>query len=380
MLFENHGVHLHSSAYLVLLATTLGSGGLAWVDALVSWTLLLASAVLVMRWLHSDRDGPALGSPWTLLIMLLALHPGHLANLQWGWQVAVFLCLLGTLVAIDRLTARQIRVRDELLALAGAGVACTSFAIGLAVVPTALALIAARVDLSSRRRLRLAAPWLLLGGALATGFHSAAEKTVPPMVDLTDLAVYALNFLGAGIARFWNGGAPIIALAGVAVAIAAIARSPRKLASPWCGLLIFASVGALLTAIGRAPLFGTDHAFVSRYVSFSSLFWLGVVGLMAMRRHDVAQSPRVGAWTVRAAALVFAMALINAQHLARKAASVATSSRELAAAICATYPAVDRGILARIYFDQPEVAADRLDRLADLSYAPFNGAACVRGA
>ncbi len=87
-----HGGHLHTAAYVLLLATTWLSDGQTWLDCFVSWLLLIVYAGILLTLAgktlplkeRSERVAVA-------LIVLLALYPGHLANLQWGWQVAVFL-------------------------------------------------------------------------------------------------------------------------------------------------------------------------------------------------------------------------------------------------------------------------------------------------
>ena len=91
-----HGGHLHTAAYAVLLATTTLSGGQPWLDGVVSWLFLLACAAIVLTFAREAfPDGSRRDTGFIALIAFLALFPGHLANLQWGWQVAVFLCLTG---------------------------------------------------------------------------------------------------------------------------------------------------------------------------------------------------------------------------------------------------------------------------------------------
>ena len=92
-LFAVHdGSHLHAAAYVLLLITTELSNGQTWLDVLLSWSLLVAGAVVVMT--MANRSLPAGVPVWQWLLLTgLALYPGHLANLQWGWQVAVFVCL-----------------------------------------------------------------------------------------------------------------------------------------------------------------------------------------------------------------------------------------------------------------------------------------------
>src|SRR5690606_397376 len=111
---------------------------------------------------------------------------------------------------------------------------------------------------------------------------------------------------------------------------------------------------AVLTAIGRHAAYGVDHAFVTRYVSFSSLFWLGWFGLMAL------SLPTLAGRCARAmrvcVGVVAALALFNALHLVKQARDVAQRSAAIAEAIRADYPHPDEALLREIYFDQPEHA------------------------
>src|SRR5262249_43357867 len=135
-----------------------------------------------------------------------------------------------------------------------------------------------------------------------------------------DLAAYTLNFLGAGIARFATDLAPWLALAGLVSALWAFATSSRRSEGlPWLGLALFAVLAGFLIAFGRASLFGDSQAFVTRYVSFSSLFWLGWVGLMALRLAE--HGRRIETVSI---ALVAVLALANGLHMTKKAYEVGT--------------------------------------------------------
>lgn len=67
-------------------------------------------------------------------------------------------------------------------------------------------------------------------------------------------------------------------------------------------------------------------------------------------------------------------AAANALHMVNKAAQVGTRSAAIAAGIRDSYPDVHPAALGDIYFGQTEVAADRLRRLHDWGYAPFERA------
>jgi hypothetical protein len=234
-------------------------------------------------------------------------------------------------------------------------------------VPLALLLLAARGDLPRRRRAALALPWLLLACAMAWS-ESARAHAASEVAGIAPLAHYMLDYLGGGVARFATDVAPWLALAAIATGVHAFVRVRGDRASLyWAGFAGFALFAALLTALGRAAPFGAGHAFVTRYVSFSSVFWTGWFGLMALAHRARA----VRRWQSALVVLVAVFAVANGLHMIGKAAKLGASSRETARQIRATWPAVDDATLRAIYFDQPDVARERLQRLHDWAYAPF---------
>jgi hypothetical protein len=204
-LLRIHGGHLHALAYAVLLATTSISHGHPWIDCFASWLLLLVYLGVVVSFAREtfgrDRRGIL------VLIVFLALYPGHLANLQWGWQVAVFLCLAGVAISIRMLTLAGLSAAHVAASIAAAIVALLSFATAGALIPTALVIVALRRDMPRKTRVAFMLPWLALG-AFFVWTIGAPETSSNGVAHLGDVPRYALNFLGAGIARFATDLAP----------------------------------------------------------------------------------------------------------------------------------------------------------------------------
>jgi len=361
-----HGGHIHTAAYAVLLVTTTASHATAWVDCVTSWLLLIAAAALLSVALRETlARGVVFPTLLPLLAVLLLLHPGHLANLQWGWQVAVFLCLLGVAGTIIALTRPTLDAKRNVIALACTLLACTSFATGLAMLPVALVLIGLRRELPRSRRMTLALPWAI-ALALAIGLRPRLGTPIG-LSDAPLLATYMLNFIGAGIARFATDLAPWLAALGILSACAmAIRLRAQREALPWMGLTAFAIVASGLVAIARAPSFGADHAFVTRYVSFSTLFWLGWTGMLASLHS--ASSPRL---MQVGAIMVFVFAAANGLHMIHKASQVGARTGDIAATIARDYPDIDSALLREVHFDREDTAAERIRMLHDLGYPPF---------
>lgn len=371
--WDTHGGHMHAAAYAVLLLTTAVSGGQPWLDCAVSWVLLILYATIVLRLASASVAPGGIRRRWMLGIAFLALFPGHLANLQWGWQIAVFLCLLGVAVAIARLTATKFSWRHNAAALAAAVLAYFSFATGVALIPTAFLLIALRRDLSPVQKIGFMAPWLLLGMLVLLNHasfvaHATSSHSAPQLLH------YTLNFLGAGVLRFATDLAPWLALMGVVTGLHAFAAARRaQYGLCWLGFFLFAIVSAVLTALGRVEPFGVDHAFVTRYVSFSSLFWLGWLGLMAIASRI--EGDATNRWRMPLGAAVMVFAAANALHMIKQAATVAEETRTIAAQVRKTWPQVDDALLRGIYFDESTLAGERLEVLRTWSFPPFDEAA-----
>lgn len=369
--WDIHGGHLHTSAYAVLLFTTWLADGQPWLDGVVSWLLLAAYAAIIIRFLGGIRSASVTTSTALVVaIALLCLYPGHLANLQWGWQVAVFLCMTSAVASIHLLTRTHVSWVAHTLAILSGLIAMTSFATGIAIAPVALLLIVLRNGESPARRIGWSLPWLaLIAVFLWKGLAVAEQSGVGPSNPVT-VVHYALNVIGGGVARFATDIAPWLAALAIAALVPMLLQlRGNRQALPWLGLVTFAMIAALAIAWGRAMPFGTDHAFATRYVSFSSMFWLGWLGLF---RLVCLQSPRLHIAAVHSViGIILAFAVVNAANLIGKAASLSERTGDIAAAIRDQFPDVDPALLNSIYFDQPDIALERVKALHRLGFPPF---------
>ena len=363
--------HVHVLAYAVLLATTYLSQGEPWLDCAVGWLGLVVYAALVAMLMR--RTLPMRGTAAQaicLLMVFLALYPGHLPNLQWGWQVAVFMSLLASIVVIDRLALRVLSWANIALGLFAGLCAYLSFATAVALVPTVVLLAALRDDQPRTRRIVIAVAWLLSGlsAYVLTRAYNGTEIGTAP--SLAVLLRYALNFLGGGIGRFATDIAPLLALCALGSGIWAYLRSTdRRKSLPWLGCFVFGISCAFVVAAARAAGNGAQHAFVMRYVSFSSVFWLGWLGLMALADWRESAQAKLLDVCIAVAAL---FAVVNAVQMTRKTARIAEETRATAEALRTTWPNVDSQLLRSLYFDQPDLAKQRLAGLQALGFPPFD--------
>lgn len=371
MLTPYNGTHVLAVPYLSMLTTLSLGHGSTWLDGVTSWVMMVATAVIIIGVALRELPVNAPRWPWLVLIFL-ALYPGHLANLQWGWQVQIFICLLGAVATIALLNAAAASTARMIAALTASVVAGLSFGASVVLLPIALLLIALRTDMTTRRKGAWSFSWLILG-ALATlpYLHGVEWEANARLVSVFELVHYTLNFIGSGIARFATDLAPWLALLAMVSALDAwlkLARDQRG--SAWLGFLLLGLGTALITAVARVVPFGADHAFAQRYISFSILFWLGWYGLLLTALPHVKGLRRRIYSSLMG---IFAMLLIaNALHLIRKAAITHQRGVATADVIARTWPDVDDQVLRAIYFDQPDVARQRLLLLHQFGFAPFN--------
>jgi len=375
--FRIHGGHLHTAAYAVLLATTWLSHGQTWLDCLTSWVFLCLYAAFVFaicRDTLSLDSGKARAA--AALIIFLVLYPGHLANLQWGWQVAVFLCLSGAAATIHFVTASELDWKRNAAALLATVIALLSFGTALVLIPIALLAIMARSEWSVGKRTAFAGPWLGCGLAATCAMYSDTGLISPnSSAGAFEVAVhgwhvvhYVLNYLGSGIGRFTSELAPWLALSALIVGTAMIVATRReRKAWPWVGLMLFGLLSAGLTALGRADE-GVAQAFVSRYVSFSSTFWLGWIGLLTVATRGAAKNVVVPCVT----GAIALFALVNAVSMAKRAERLADEAHAQAAVVCVAWPNVDRSLLQGMHYDGADVALERLRVVHALGFAPFD--------
>lgn len=370
------GSHLHASGYAVLLLTTTLSGGQPWLDCLASLCLLVLQAWILMRVAGAAPAGRIEGV-WLLALLWLALNPGHLVNLQWGWQVAVFISTLGAVATIALLTRPGLSAAGNLLAVLLASLGVLGFSTTLAVFPIALGLLALHPGLSRAQRALWALPWLLAGAALV-GWVWAGRAGTAAMPGLGTLLAYVLNYLGAGVSRLATAAAPVWAALALATAAWTVVRRWHPAFLPWLALMLFGIGCALLTALGRAAEYGADHAFVTRYVSFSSLFWFGWTGLMLVAWRDAQPAWRRLVRPLLSVLLVFLLG--NGIHMAKQARELHVRAQGYAAHIRASWPDVDAEVMEAAYGWRAEAAHGHLATLRKRGFAPFDDAPAATGA
>ena len=338
----------------------------------IRWELaanvLLAAATFAVAIRMYRRHDPRRALPLSMFASLLIFNPSQWENWSWGWGMQIFLNTAAVLAGLGLLAYGR-RGTAQLAAAAALGLVATfSFATGLFFWLVAYPLVL--LDRQGRRARAViwTAVTLAVWGLYFYRFDAAAGS--PLDLDLETLKLYGgyvSLYVGAPI-FFFNGylalyGGFLALVAFAACGLLVLRRAVWRPALPWICVSLYAIASALLTGAGRLD-FGLLQALSSRYVTISSLFWLGFAGLL------VTLPWRAPRW---APGLALAMAVLclvlSARHGALGFRAQWQLKRELREALRAGEPA-DFTVL----MPKPRLLQQRLEVLRRLRLSVFRDA------
>jgi hypothetical protein len=339
------------------------------VDAFVNVGLALVVLGLAIALLRRQRiDGLALAT-----VPLSALVFSARQRWTWGLMSSFLGAVLPLVLALWLLTGRAPSWWRLLAASGLAALATWNVGPGVVLWP-ALALAA---WLAGYRR-----PAHLLFGIVAFVVSMAVflvghARPVVTAGSAVELASYTLAFLGGPLvpedARFIPLATALGAL-GLGVVVASVGTltdegGGLEPTAAWLGLCAFSLGTAALAALARAPLLDTVplQPLRARYVTLSTPFWVGVVGLVILA---VTTTRRRRALVVSAWALLAALApfYLLANVTAARAPVLPTSAHERC---LQAFPTTrDATCLADVVYS-PRAIQTRIDTLAALGLAAF---------
>ena len=356
-LFGLHGNHWHASGYLVQLGLGEVTGMGHWAESLTSVLVAGLGFLALARIL--DRSLQQFGAERMMIWVFAAaafflFSLDQAANWLWGWQVAVFINVSGALWMIERLSCGPTSLRNTGLAILAAAASVYAFGTGWALIPIGFALLLVQGALNSRQGIASLVVWIAFTGLLLWHFSlaltdSSAAYTVNSTPDFTDpnallgMMHYAINFVASPVIRFARDSSVPAFLIGAGLlawsawTLRAIARDKLlHSAAPLLALAAYSMGAGLLTAIGRWEGFGVKHAFVSRYISFGTLFWIAVFALALIA---IARS-QTGARKVALAAigLLFVLKIGNIPSVVQKTVGLSNEIKTAAAGLAEDYP------------------------------------------
>lgn len=213
-------------------------------------------------------------------------------NWYFGWQICYFLAIAMSLFSISLLVNCDRLAALFFLAVTVAFIATYSFASSVLIWPLGLVVL-----ILNKQSVRLMGMWAFFGLVCTISyFHGLTGESVFEANKSLDYLIYFLMYLGAPlsmenhlVAMIW-GGMGLLAMIYIiytnhASADFILPRGVGKSTHRVFLLLLMASIFSILNGvmIGIARLgFGSEYALLSRYTSFSSIFWISLIFLLLM--------------------------------------------------------------------------------------------------
>lgn len=241
--------------------------------------LMVAAAVLLVLALRQTLRNTVAVAASVVPVSILFFAPGQYENWLQPFQLAFLGTSFGVVLALWALSHTTSRVRWLVVAITGAMIATLCSAAGLVAW---VALIPAVVVCGYRVTLWLAVA-LPTVAVYVAGLPATGHQSGPIM--LANAVRYSLAYLGAPLGDTDLTRATLFGAGSVLLMVAVLVTIVRdralwKPGAVWVSLALFAAGCDLLSTYARLS-FGVNEALQSRYQTFSSLWWIALIALVA---------------------------------------------------------------------------------------------------
>lgn len=282
----------------------------------------IANFVLVSRIiLHSERALDRKGALWVLPVLALLFFSVSQHQIWvWGLQLMVTftsLCMLTVIFVLSRnaLTLKQVSCATGL-----AIVASYSFGAGLTIWPAGLVLLLLHAVRQPTRDVRYVVCWVLASVLVLLGYF-VGYKATPTNESALDVLgspigylAYCFTYLGGPLVAYYAPFALAIGLAGSLMFLFLLYRIVVReeigvhVVSPYVGFAVIACCTAMLTGLKHHSE-GIHQALSSRFLIWSTLFWVGTLGLLyVLSLVTPSKRVRISCYAVSALLCVFTLA------------------------------------------------------------------------
>lgn len=369
--FDRHGDHMHSSAYLVmLLLAKFSHWNLLWesvamlvINAVTFWLLY----PIIIRPIINDNT--KYSSAIVFIIALMFFSLSHAGNLIWTWQLAVYTAVFGAVLCISALCRSNLGTLAFASAALGALISSFSFSCGFVLWPIGLTIIALKNELTNSQKLSFSIIWLIISAAVFIYFFKITSNEFSQNIDFSIIRsiTFLLYALGTPIAYFSRSLSLVIASMGLIYMVYLCIKlrkdiicAKHTLPITAVGFTMFGIGSILLISLGRLEL-GFDQARSFRYIIFSQFFWIGLAALhwwkITQSAHSSipAQSKTHSRFSFTITVLSITLIAFTSQKVARSAAryseeytagvskALNTSPKELRSYLSSmAYPSADK--------------------------------------
>jgi hypothetical protein len=315
-------------------------------------------------------------SPWLkIFTSLMVFSMVQYENWQWGWQIQMFLSVLGSVIAIWAANKWRGKTIALIIIILAAVLSSYSFNTGLLTWPAVLVVMLLQREWKRRHIIMLILACL---AAVLLYYHRYTKCRSSLFVFLflrhpLIYTRYVLTYLGCSLSwtRSSSYMTALVILALTLLAILNIWRFDRQKLrnlAPWLALALYVCLAACITGVGRLDS-GWQQALASRYTTISMLLPLSSSVLLycsiklnpAADRKNILQS-RLFAFIIIGALLIsYAGSYYNGIKIMEKKSVYINAS-----AFCLThFQIADENFLGRLYPD-PNIVRQRIKTLSDL--------------
>jgi hypothetical protein len=348
-----------------------------WNISLELYTNIVLAFFIFLFLLFILQDTLRIVPAWLkIFISLMVFSTAQYENWAWGWQIQMFMSVLGSVAAIWAVNKWQGKAGGLIIAISAAVLSSYSFGTGLLTWPAVLVVMLMQKKWKLHH---IAILFLVCVVTVLLYFHSytrcRSERFIFFFLRHPFLYIrYILTYLGMSL-RFSDSSSFITALIILALilwAIFSIWKSDKQKLSglaPWLALALYVCMAACVTGTGRL-LSGWQAAAHSRYITLSSLLPISTAVLLRCSAKfcpQITQKKLLGnAFFTTALVSAFLISYINCY---RSGIQIMKGRSEYinAAAFCLTEPqAADDNALQRLY-PHPDVVRPRIKTLLELN-------------
>lgn len=309
----------------------------------------------------------------SLMIFSMVQHE----NWVWGWQIQMFLSVLGSVIAIWAANKWQGKMNGLIIVISAAVLSSYSFNTGLLTWPAVLVVLL--LQKKWKRKHIIILTLACIATVLLYYYKYKSVAYHPPILFFLDHPViyirYVLTYLGAslGWTYFYSLIITLIIFVLILLAIFNIWRFDRqKLCdlAPWLALVLYACMAACATGLGRAG-FGWKQAFESRYTTISALLPISTAVLLCYaiklslktNKKNFLKNP----FFIAAITSILLISYVNSYHRGILLMRQRFIRVVRASAFCLTHPEIkaDDDSLKRLHSD-PNIIRPRIKTLSDL--------------
>ncbi len=338
--------------------------------------IVLAALSLSLLFSILRNTSESIKAPWLkIIISLLIFSMIQYENWSWGWQIQIFMSVLGTIIAIWSANKWQGKTIGLAIAISAAILSSYSFNVGLVTWPA----LAALLLLQKNWRLRHIIILTIACIATVSLYYYKYTKCSyhPPILFFLSHPLiyirYVLTYLGSPLGHTHSSSLlmAVFLLIITPLAVLDIWRFNKeqfKKLAPWLTLALYTCLAACATGVGRAGL-GWQQALSGRYTTISVMLTVSAAVIIShsIELHLSINKKRYLKDTLFIIAItsVFFVSFTTSYYQGTK--KLKERSKYInESAFCLTNPEIaDEDSLKRLY-PSPDIIMQRIKTLSDL--------------